>query len=214
MNQPERLRLSANVQVIFGGATGTITFGEFLERVSHHSFGVLLIILALPSALPVPAPGYSVPFGMALFFLGCQMVMRRDYPWFPEKTLQRKIKTKENGKMVGFMVKFLGIFETFVRPRLSFVYTNSTMYRFLGCIVIACGISMCVPIPLTNTGPALGVFLIGVGTLEDDGLIGIAGIFVAFAGLVLAAIVMSLVAYMGFEAVDLVKEYIKGFIGR
>jgi hypothetical protein len=212
MNQPEKLRLSANVQAIFGGTTGTITFGEFLERVSHHSFGVLLAILALPSALPVPAPGYSVPFGIALFFLGFQMILGRDYPWFPEKTLRRKIKTKENGRMVGFMVKFLSIFETFIRPRFSFVYTNKAMYRFLGCIVIACGVSMCIPIPLTNTAPALGIFLIGIGTLEDDGLVGLAGIAASIAGLMLAAVVISLVAYMGMEAVDLVKEYIKSFI--
>ena len=108
------------------------------------------------------------------------------------------------------MVKFLKFFEHFIRPRLSFVYTNGFFFRMLGCVVLACGISMCIPVPLTNTGPALGIFLIGLGTLEEDGLFGLGGAFVSFLGLVLAATVIILIAYVGWEAVDMVKDFIKG----
>ena len=37
---------------------------DILELAGERVFGFLFVILALPSALPVPAPGYSIPFGI------------------------------------------------------------------------------------------------------------------------------------------------------
>ncbi|MBI1318653.1 MAG: exopolysaccharide biosynthesis protein [Candidatus Hydrogenedens sp.] len=207
------MKLSDNIEAIFGHAEGgTVSVRELLDRVSHKSFGVLLAILALPSALPLPAPGYSVPFGILLVTLGLQMIRRLEHPWFPDKVLDRRMKTDGSQRLVAGMVKFLRFFEFFIRPRLSFVYTNGVMFRVLGCVVLACGISMCIPVPLTNTAPALGIFLIGLGMLEEDGLCGLAGIAVAIAGLVLAATVLVLLTWMGWEAIDFVKDHIKDFI--
>ena len=38
---------------------------DLLELAGKRVFGFLFVILSLPSALPVPAPGYSIPFGKA-----------------------------------------------------------------------------------------------------------------------------------------------------
>jgi len=208
------MKLSDNVEEIFAhpGADGMVSVRELLDRVSHKSYGVFLAILALPSALPLPAPGYSVPFGLLLLTLGVQMIRNREHPWFPESVLDRRMKADGNPKLVAGMVRFLRFFEYFIRPRLSVVYTNTVMFRLLGCVILACGISMCIPVPLTNTGPALGIFLIGLGMLEEDGLCGIAGIGVAFAGLLLATIVLTLIGWMGWEAIDYVKEFIKSVL--
>lgn len=192
---------------------GETSLGQILDRVSSKSFGVLLMILSLPSALPVPAPGYSVPFGIALIFLASQIIMRRETPLLPEKVLQRKIKTKKNTKVVGFMVKFLQFFEIFVRPRLTFVFRAPFFYRLLGCVILACACSMCIPIPLTNTGPALGVFLIGLGMVEEDGLASAGGVFVSFAGIALTLTVLYFLFYVGVESTEAVKEIIKGWLG-
>jgi len=208
------MRLSESIRDIFDHASeAPITFQAMLDRVSHKSFGIFLVILSLPSALPVPAPGYSIPFGIALFFLGFGMVRAREYPWFPQRLLQRQIHTKGQSRLVDWMVWFLSIMETIIRRRLSFVYSQAPFYRALGLVVVCCAISMCIPIPLTNTGPALGVFLIGLGTLEEDGLAGMAGVFVAFCGLLLTATILVLIAFFGIEAVDWVKDAIKGFLG-
>lgn len=219
-------RLSVTIQEIFGDVEGVITLRQVLDRLDVRSFGILLAILALPSALPVPAPGYSVPFGIALIFLGVQMVLDRDYPWFPERLLNKEIRVKEDSKLVSSMTKFAAFFERLIKPRLAFVYGTHGFRRLLGAVVLTCGISMCIPVPLTNTGPALGIFLIGLGSLEEDGLIGIGGIGVSLAGLILAATVIGLILYLTFwaagtgaemsiaEIEEMVKDFIKGLLGR
>ncbi len=42
----------------------TVTLADILLLAKERIFGFLLVILSLPSALPVPAPGYSTPFGI------------------------------------------------------------------------------------------------------------------------------------------------------
>jgi len=68
--------------------------------------------------------------------------------------------------------QFTAFFEKFIRHRLGFVFI-SPMYNLYGLLVTLCGISLLIPIPLTNTPPAMGVFLIGIGMTEKDGLFGI-----------------------------------------
>ncbi len=207
------MRLSQNIAQVFSTEDESVTLETLMDRISFKSFGVFLIILSLPSALPVPAPGYSVPFGLALMYLGVQVMARRDHPWFPEFVRQRRIPAKGNARLVRWMVKFLAFFEYFVRPRVRFVYTNPISYRFLGLVITICAISMCSPIPLTNTVPALGIFLIGLGMLEEDGLGALVGLLVALAGLALSLTVHILVLRLGWEAVDLVRNWVKGLLG-
>jgi hypothetical protein len=207
------MRLSLEVETIFREETAeAVSFQEILSRISVKSFGVLLPILALPSALPLPAPGYSTPFGIALIFLAVQIIMRRPYPWFPQRVLNARIRTKGNHRMVRWMVAFLQFFERLVRPRFRFLYTQEILYRLLGCVILACGLSMCIPIPLTNTVPAMGIFFIGLGMIEEDGLAALAGAAIAAMGLVISLSVLIAVTYYGFEGVSIVKEFIKGLI--
>jgi hypothetical protein len=208
------MRLSAEVEQIFEAEDGAVvTFREILDRISVKSFGVLLPLLALPSALPLPAPGYSTPFGIALVFLAVQVIARREYPWFPERVLRKTIRARGNRRLVSLMVRFLQFFEALVRPRFRFVYTNPVMYRALGVVMLLCGASMCIFIPLTNTVPAMGIFLIGIGMIEEDGLAALAGVAVAVVGLALSAAAIGAVLYFGSGGAELVKEYIKGLLG-
>ena len=63
-------------------------------------------------------------------------------------------------------------------------------------------ISMMIPIPGTNTLPAIGIFIIGFGLQEDDGAICLAGLVVCF----LALIVVSGILIGGFSLIDYLKE--------
>jgi len=207
------MRLSTDIRIIFAHSDNPVTVREILDRVSVKSFGIFLVILSMPSALPVPAPGYSIPFGLALLFLGIQVVLRRDHPWFPERVLKREIHIKENSKAVNGMVKFLSMFEKVIRPRFTFVYGNPVFYRLMGCVIMLCSVSMLIPIPLTNTLPALGIFLIGLGMLEEDGFFGIFGTAVGVGGVLFTLTLLGLIAFFGMEAVGMVRDFIKSALG-
>ena len=68
-----------------------LRLGTIMEAAGKRSFGLLLGLLALPSALPLPAIGFSVPFGLMIIVLGLQMLspaeMGLQRPWLPPARL-------------------------------------------------------------------------------------------------------------------------------
>ena len=61
---------------------------DILKLVEERVFGVLFVILSLPSALPIPAPGYSTPFGF-LMLLNKKLYFSTFFlPSIPERPLE------------------------------------------------------------------------------------------------------------------------------
>ncbi len=201
--------LSREIADIFAQEAETITFEALLSRIRQKSFGVLLAILALPSALPLPAPGYAMPFGVALLVVAYQMIREREYPWFPQRVLNREIRTTKNRRLVKAMVWVVGLLEKVLKPRGEWLYTTRWFPRLSGVTVLICAASMCTPIPLTNTMPALGIFLIGMGLIERDALAGIGGIVTGVAGMLVSITIVVLVLMFGMVAVDWVRDVIR-----
>ena len=208
------MKLSENITSIFaiGEDGAAVTVRTILDRVSVKSFGLILVIFSIPSAMPVPAPGYSIPGGIILVLLGVQLFMRREYPWLPDRMLQKEVRVGQKPSLVKTMVFFLRVLEFFIRPRLAFVFNNPVTLRLLALIVMLCGLSMCIPVPLTNTAPAFGVFLIGLGMLEEDGFLSGVGVLAGIVGLTLSVTVLGAIIYWGPEGVDWVKEAIKSVL--
>jgi hypothetical protein len=81
MTESEHYALSADLQRVLDEHSDTL--GELRTALWDRGFGLSMLLLSLPSALPVPAPGYSTPFGIALVGLAAQMMMGRPTPWLP-----------------------------------------------------------------------------------------------------------------------------------
>lgn len=203
--------LSEQIRLAFDREEGEFTFRDFLAGIDTRSFGFLLVVLSIPSALPVPAPGYSVPFGIVLAVLATQLIARRAQPIFPERILNRRLKAKSDSRFVRTMAKFIGFFERFSRPRGMRWFALGPFERILGGMVLLCSISMMLPIPLTNTLPALGIFLIGMALLGKDLLFGILGLLVGLAGIALTTTLLVLISKFGMDGVDMVKTWIRGW---
>lgn len=208
------MKLSENVTSIFaaGEDGAVVSVQTILDRVSVKGFGILLVIFSIPSAMPVPAPGYSIPFGLVLLLLGTQLMKGREYPWLPQKVLDRKVGIGEKPRLIKTMIFFLRILEFFIRPRLGFMFTNGFALRILAGMVMLCAASMLIPVPLTNTAPAFGIFLIGLGMLEEDGLMSIGGVLASLAGLTLSVTVLTALVVFGWEGIDLVRDAIKSIM--
>ncbi len=164
-NSPLEVQVSKNV-----------TLKELLTLGGEHSFGFLFVLLSLPSALPLPAPVISTPLGIVIIVLAFQLIRGKRKPSLPEKWLERGF---ERGKVRNFIkigLPWLRRIEAISKPRLSIV-CKSTLGRFLlGVIVALLAACMMIPFPGTNTIPAICIFIIGFGLLNDDGLIGLIGL--------------------------------------
>lgn len=148
------------------------TLRELLKTLGSNSFGLLLLILSIPSAMPFPAPGISTPFGILNGLLAIQMLMGRAFPWLPEKTLNRKFKTKTLEKSLRFAIKIFKKIEYLTHPRYEFFISK----KLLGVCILILACIMALPVPLTNSLPALIILILAVGLIESDGLWALFGI--------------------------------------
>ena len=93
-----------------------ISISEVARAVGEKGFGMLLVVFSLPSALPVPAPGYSTPFGLVMALIALQMVCGRRDVWLPYKIGIIRIKPKLADKMIGSASRFLSKMELHPSP--------------------------------------------------------------------------------------------------
>ncbi|MEM9904538.1 MAG: exopolysaccharide biosynthesis protein [Cyanobacteria bacterium P01_D01_bin.44] len=175
-----------------------VTLDELLSLAGERTFGFLFVLLALPSALPIPAPGYSIPFGVVMLLLALQLIKGTDQPWLPEKWRKRGF---ERTKVQGFIkagIPWLKRIEAVSRPRLTPICTSPVGRLVIGVAIALMSISMMVPIPGTNTLPAIGIFVTGFGLLDDDGAISLGGLTICVMGITLT----SLILIFGKETVE------------
>lgn len=190
-----------------------LTLGEVVQRIGDRGFGLLLLVLSLPSALPIPAPGYSTPFGILIALLALQMLCGRTTPWMPARAAGLQLKGKFLDAMLGFAGKFFAKVEFLIRPRWRWVGSRAGR-AFMGGLVLIMAALMILPIPLTNTFPAFVIFVIGIGLTEDDGLAALLACILGVLAVLLYAGVIYIFIRFGLEGIDLLKDRIKEFLGR
>lgn len=178
-------------------STPQVTLKEILTLAGERTFGFLFVVLALPSALPIPAPGYSTPFGIVMFLLALQLIAGRTRLWMPENWNHRQFDLIAVQKIVKAGTPWLRRLEAISRPRLTFVCTSLPGRTVIGVAIALMAISMMLPIPLTNTLPAIGIFVTGFGLLDDDGAISLGGLVLCLMGGILTTLILT----FGYEAV-------------
>lgn len=178
------------------------TLGELVDRIGERGFGLLLALLALPAALPIPAPGYATPFGLLMMGLGAQMIVGRRQPTLPQRARRRRIRYSLLAGTIAGASMPLKVAEFLIRPRLPRVARSRAVHSVLGVIIVLMAAFMCLPIPLTNTAPSFVIFLIACGMLEEDGLLQLAGILLAPLAGAIAIAALYFGSKYGLEALE------------
>lgn len=186
--------------------------GEITQAVGEKGFGLILMVLSLPSALPIPAPGYSTPFGLVIALIALQMMFGRQTLWIPQKLLSVRIKPSLARTMLGAATRFLQKLERWIRPRQHWIRSRAGQAGLASVILIMAGL-MVLPIPLTNTFPAMVIFMIGVGLSEEDGLLAIAAFAIGLLAIALYAGIIYILLTQGPEAIDTLKDWLKARLG-
>lgn len=182
-----------------------ITLSDILLLAGERVFGFLFVMLSFPSALPVPAPGYSTPFGVVIFLLALQLIRGNKTPWIPHQWVNHPIELKTVQGVLKTGLPWLKRIEILSRPRLTPLCTSLLGRTIIGLGVVLCGLSMMIPIPGTNTLPAIGIFITGFGLLEDDGAISLAGLVVCLMGVILTTSILTALFLGSSSLLDLLK---------
>jgi hypothetical protein len=188
--------------------TRGLSLREITAAVGEKGFGLLLMVLALPSALPIPAPGYSTPFGVVITLVALQMILGRQTVWLPQRLGNMRIKPSLAETMLRSACRFLHKIERFILPRQLWLRGRAGQTA-LGTVVLCMACLMIFPIPLTNTVPAMVIFLIGIGLAEEDGLLALGAFALGCCAVLLYLAVIYLLIQQGPEAIDAIKESIR-----
>lgn len=148
----------------------SLTVGELTQALKGRGSAVLLILLALPFCF-IAIPGLSTPFGIAIGFIGANMVLGRE-PWLPRFITRWRLSPNQSSQVLTGAVKVARTLESLVRPRLGFLHTGPTMRRLigLGIVIASLGLMLPLPIPFSNSIPAWAVVFLATGMMEKDGL--------------------------------------------
>ncbi len=173
-----------------------LTLAQLLEISQERMFGVLLVILSLPMAIPMPHFGLAFPVAAVLILLGGQMLLGHRLPWLPQRLLNYDMSQGWIQKLLRLGLPWLQRVERIAQPRFEQVCTSVLGKILLATSVILATVLMALPIPATNAPPAMGILLVGVGLLEEDGLLSLVGVGVCLGTVAIAtAIVATLMVY-------------------
>jgi len=166
-----------------------VTLGEIADTMGGKGVVFLALVAVLPFLQPVPLPGLSSVLGLVIMLQGLALVRQGR----PMLTARMRRYTIPANKMVLFEKAAQRVFPLvgwMVRPRGAWVQRHraTQVVAGLALTVLALLLSLPLPIPTSNLLPAVGIFCICLGLMEEDTLmlglgLGYAALFVAMVGL-------------------------------
>lgn len=168
-----------------------LTFQTLFNTLSGKGYPLLLILLSLPFCQPLQIPGFSTPFGLFITLIGLRMAFGHRI-WWPTKILEKKIPRATFEKVVKKSLWLLKKMKRFIHPRWPLIGSHPVLHIVNGIVVALLGIFLALPlpIPLSNLIAAWAIFLIGLGLLEDDGLLVVLGYIVALVCLIFVILIV------------------------
>lgn len=158
----------------------TITVGSIVNHVEGDALLILSLIAILPFMQPIPIPGVSTILGLIVLLQGVGLMLKgkplltqrmKSFVITPEKF---EIIYKAALKFTHLTARISAFKHPAARSRLS--------QRLCGLAIVlsAAFLSLPLPIPFSNLVPALSIFFICVGLLEEDVMLILCGYGITF----------------------------------
>lgn len=183
-NQPPPRKLSAELADLRDrSAQRSVTLREVIYTLHGRAYMLLVLLLALPFITPIPLPGLSTPFGLAIALIAARLSIGQR-PWLPMKLQRKELPAGFFGKVFASAEKVLRFFEKFLKPRLTFLTDTPVLAQLHAVLMLAAALALLLPLPIpfTNSFPAWTILLLAAGLLERDGLFILAGYLIFIAG--------------------------------
>ncbi len=159
------------------GEEERIDIGTIVDALYDRSFGVIIVLFALPNAVfPI-----AWVLGTPILLFTVQMAMGRQEPWLPDFMRRQSLKQETFAKIIDYVVYYLEKIERWLKPRWNFLTTN-TMERLIGFYMTVLTLILLAPVPFGNALPSFGIGIIAAGLLEKDGKAIVVGSFIGLLG--------------------------------
>jgi hypothetical protein len=157
------------------GDSDRIAFGSLLEAVGDRTFGALILVFAIPSAVVGVIPGISTLLGLPLVLMSVQLSIGSRRPWLPRAVSARSLERRAFSRIVESIQPRLQRLERLLKPRLLFM-TSTWAERGIGLCCLVAAALVFLPIPFGNLLPALALCAFGLALMERDGVLVLVGL--------------------------------------
>ncbi len=183
-----------------------VTLREVIYTLRGRAYTLLLILLSLPFLTPLPLPGLSTPFGLAIGFIAMRLSLGRR-PWLPMKLQRKQLPAGFFSKVFTVTARVIAFLEKFLRPRLATLTASTVLLRMHAFVILLAALTLLLPLPIpfTNSFPAWAILLLAAGLLERDGLFILAG----YAVFVLGVFYFVFLGEAAAQLVELILGWVK-----
>lgn len=152
-----------------------ISVGELIDALGERAFGLILLLLTVPAAVPGP-PGIPSVFAVPILIVASQMFRGRPSLWFPEIIRRRRVPRDGMLMVLRRVRPILRRLERVCTPRLL-PMTEGLGERWLGAFIFLCALVLAnpIPIPFSHLPLAFAMVILSLGYIERDGYVLIAG---------------------------------------
>ena len=170
------------------GDSEKVSVRDIIDALDSRSFGLAVLLFALPSVVPMP-PGVPTVVGIILLIVSIQMAVGREELWLPGILSKREFDRKSLVKAFEGLAPKLGIIEKVMKPRLLFM-TGRVGSILVGVIVLIMAVVLILPLPPGgNFPPALACAVLGLGLAQRDGALILIGLVVSVVALIAVSFV-------------------------
>lgn len=195
----DALRTSSLIEAIGTATNGeSVSFDELLDEFRERAFGALLLLVLLPTFIPVPI-GIGAITGPFIALIGLQMLLTFQHPWLPKWIGKRRIQRATVKRFGDRFKRFLSWLEKACAPRLVDFLEHRSTRAFTGLQLALLGFLLSLPIPFTNYPFGFILLVYAIALIERDGRLLIIGWVLG-----IAAIVAS--AFLSTEVVDFIAK--------
>lgn len=167
----------------------SISLSVLARILGNRSTGALLLFLALPMVIPIPAPGISVVFGVPLMLISAQLLFGRRSLWLPRRFAARSIGRDQLDIYIKRAVPVVRKMENLVKPRLVQL-TNGLALRVIGATSLVLALIITLPVPFGHLVPGAAISVMALGLIERDGFMTILGLLIGGLALVVVGLAL------------------------
>lgn len=151
---------------------------------AEKTFAIAFILLMALPALPLPTGGITHVTEIITMLLCLELIVGRSSIWLPKKWLDKDVSKPLSGKAAERLIAFISWFERWSRRRWSSGLTRKPVLSVIGLIMLLYTIAAFVAPPFSglDTLPAVGVVVMSLALVLEDGVILLAGVIIGAAG--------------------------------
>lgn len=177
---------------------GDKTLSGLSTTFADKSFAILIMLLMILPALPMPTGGLTHVLELIAMLLALELMAGRRQVWLPRRWRQLPASSFLENKAIPAMLRQIRKIERRSARRLSKLPRSSFGVRLTAVIIFIFCLAAFVALPFSglDTLPSLGVVILCLSMILEDGLLWLAGVVSGAAGVILITGLGSLAVHL------------------